>query len=392
MKKQICFMLALCLLITCSIPIVALAADKITADTTPPKEIAIVAPIKLTYDQVYTKLAKDSPNATLIALANKNDNAIATGSIEAVQRITKMEEKEKSDPTISWQLDTSDKASMRANRDFAKAQLEKNITARDNALKSSILKSYYTLQFSVSSTNLAKENMDVNAGVLKNTQLKYKLGTVSKSDLLKAEVAANDAKIKYMQAKDGKDKGFMDLNKSLGYNLMQELILTTGITEIALPTATLDATIKNALVNRNEIAEAKYNYEMSAMSLNALSAYPHSSAKYQIAEAAYIGAKAEFSTIYQEIEMDVRNKYAAMMTNYEAVKLGKISVANADENIRLAELQYNAGLITLTDMNSILVGSYITKQQFEQDLLDYALSVNDYNLAGGIGVKDVKLK
>ncbi len=91
------------------------------------------------------------------------------------------------------------------------------------------------------------------------------------------------------------------------------------------------------------------------------------------------------------VESDVRTKYMKMNEKYSAVQTGKKTVENAKETERLAQLQYDAGMATLSDVESAQLGYYTAQLDYSKALLEYNLAVNDYELASTVGTTPAKI-
>jgi outer membrane protein TolC len=76
----------------------------------------------------------------------------------------------------------------------------------------------------------------------------------------------------------------------------------------------------------------------------------------------------------------------AMNEKYSAVQTGKKAVENAKETERLTRLQYDAGMATLSDVETAQLGLYNEQLAFSKALLQYNLAVNDYELSSTVGV------
>lgn len=345
------------------------------------------APIKLSLDDAYKKMLADSPGAKMADLNRQSADGVAKGYGESVQSINRAEDDEKESNTVNWFLDTSSKVMLEANQKYAKAQGPRNYQAELNGLKRDTLENYYTLKELENQATIAKDNLTLKEKLLSNTQLKYKLGTVSKSDVLKAETSVLQAKDGLIAAENGLSTMRMAFNQFMGYDLMQNVALTDTIKEVPLSTNTLAASIKNALENRNEIFNAVYNLEMSKYQLDSFKAYPRSSSKYINALMAVLSAETGSKNAPLTVERDVRTKYMEMNAKYSAVQTGKKAVENAKETERLTRLQYDAGMATLSDVETAQLGYYNEQLDYSKALLQYNLAVHDYELASTVGAE-----
>jgi Outer membrane protein len=336
-------------------------------------------PIKLSLDAAYKKMLADSPKAQIAELNKQSAVGVANGYGESVHLMNQAKES-------GLDYSTTDKNVLKLQQEYAVTQGPKNYEAEINKLKSDTLNNYFQLKELENQVQIAKDNLDLKNKLLSNTQLKYKLGTVSKSDVLKAETAVYEAKDSLLAAQDGLNKMKMGFNQFMGYdNLMQNVTLTDTIKEIPLPTKSLEASIKDALANRNEMSEADFNLKVSTLNLNNFKAYPISSSKYIKAKMSMLMAETSKKNAPLTVESDVRTKYMAMNEKYSAVQTGKKSVENAKETERLAQLQYDAGMATLPDVESAQLAYYNEQLSYSKALLEYNLAVNDYMLSSTVG-------
>ncbi len=240
-----------------------------TAVTIIPDMTFTGTPAKLSLADAYKKMLADSPGAEMAELNKQSADGVARGYGEKVRLINKSED-------AGGDYSTTDRNILKIQRTYAAAQGPKNYTTEMNGLKSDTLKNYYTLKELENQALIAKNNLTLKEKLLSNTQLKYKLGTVAKADVLEAEISVNKAKDQMIAAQNGLDTMKMGFNQFMGYNLMQNVTLTDSIKEIPLSSKSLTASIKDALAKRNEMHEAAHNLEMSKMQLENVKAYPGS--------------------------------------------------------------------------------------------------------------------
>ncbi|MBN7774056.1 TolC family protein [Clostridium aminobutyricum] len=343
--------------------------------------------ISISLDDAYKKLLAESPNVKLAQLTLDNEIAAAKGYSEKLSALHQAEK-----DTSGWGVDTSSKPMLQANKAYGLVQAPKNYEATINSIKAKAYEMYYTYKYTEAQVQVAKDNLDRSQAVYNSTMLKYKLGTVSKLDTLNAETTLNTAKDQYNLAVNGLEQVKLNFNLFMGYNIHQKLTLTDSLSDIALPSKTLDTSIQEALTNRNEISEANYNVQMTQLALNNVKDYPSSSATYQNAKVALMMAQEAQKTEPSKIEIDVRTKYMDMVQKHEAVKSGKVSYDNSKETVRLGQLQYDSGVITITDLSGIMLNAFQTQQEYYKAMLDYNLAVDQYNLASGVGTATATIK
>lgn len=341
-------------------------------------------PIKLSLDEAYKKMEADSPQAEVAALNKQRDLGISQGYSEKVRLLNKSEK-------AGGDYSTTDKNILSIQKEYAATQAAKNFDSEMKLLRSDTMKNYYTLKELENQVQIAKDNLTLKEKLLSNTQLKFKLGTVAKTDLLQAEISVNEAKDQLLAAQNGLSTAKMGFNQFMGYSLMQNVTLTDTIKEVAMPKKSLSDTIKDALKNRNEILDAEYKLKVSTLNLDNYKAYPKSSSKYTDAKMSMLLAETNMKNAPLTVESDVRSKYMAVNEKYSAVQTGKKSVENAKETERLAQLQYDAGMATLSDVEGAQLAYYKAQIAYSKGLLEYNLAVYAYELAGTVGTKPVEL-
>lgn len=401
--KKTALILTLTLLTAGALPAGAFAADAPEAQTS-------AAPITLTLEQAYDAL-KDSPQMQMIDIQYTADRAVASGYAEGASSIADAKAyldllydtiQITSNPadklvlqseynSILSTLSGTNENLIKANRDFAKEILEQNKTARLNELNLSLMRTYYGVKNVETLTAIAKENLDITQKTYDQTALKYNLGTASKMELLNAESDLNTAKNGYTEAANGLAQAKMGFNMYMGYDLHQEVILASEVAEIEMPEITLEEAIKEALANRLSIKNAEQSLKTTKMNAGNYTAYPSSSSTYLAGKASVLGAQTAYDMAAPTVEMDVRTKYMAMTLAKQKVESGKLTVANAKEVHRLAELQYQNGLCTLTQVQAAQLG-YIAAQNTQASaLLEYNLAVQEFIYSYGCGTEAITL-
>ncbi|MBR6015295.1 MAG: TolC family protein [Firmicutes bacterium] len=286
---------------------------------------------------------------------------------------------------LKYSMSSASKTDIQRTKKYAESILEPNDKARHNALDLQSIEMYYKLKSAEEGLAISKESYEISKTVYEQTQKKYKLGTVSKVDLLNAELDLAEAKDKLTSTENGVKQARMGFNILFGYELMQPVTLTDSIAVPTLPAIGVEDAVKSALANRNEVKEAAYLLENAEKNLSSFSAYPRTSAKYLQAKVAYLGVKASCDMVPQTVEQDIRTQYDAMHQYYDALQTGEKSVANAKETLRLTQLQYNSGLVTYTTVQQVrlLYESALLSQASAK--LNYALAVEKFNMSIDVG-------
>ncbi len=362
----------------------------------------VLTPVALTFEGALKQM-EDSPQMKLIKIQALGDKAAATGSNEGMKDLRDAENNIESlrvaaqaDPTLQpayWaavgSYDSSKFSQVRIRTNFVYSILEANDTARKNSLNLKILDTYYGVKNVEEREKIARDNCEISKSLYETTLSKYKLGVVSKMDLLSAETEYQAAKDGLMAASNGLAQAKMGLNMFFGYGLDQEVQLITQMTEPTLPAIKLDQAVAKAMENRLEVKEAKNNLELAQENLKEYYAYPKNSSRYLGAEAKVLSAQTAVDIMPARIQKDVRTKHMTMMEKYQAVQSGKKAVENANEVYRLAKLQYDKGVTVLTVPQKAQLGVAKAKTDYSTALLELYKSIEDFNYSYGVGVEAV---
>ncbi len=311
-------------------------------------------------------------NATRLALA---------GNLVSAAAVTEMAN------SSEYELSGTSQADLNKLKAYAIDIVEPNDKARRNALDLQSVEMYYNLKAAEEGLATVRESYNLAQTIYNQTQKKYSLGTVSKVDLLNAELDFAEAKDKLTSTENGVKNARMGFNILFGYELMQPVTLTDSIIAPSLPAITVEDAVASALKNRNEMREAEYTKDAIETEFDKVSAYPRTSVKYLQAKIKYLGAKAACDMVPVTIEQDIRTQYDNMHQQYDALQTSAKNVANAKETLRLTQLQYNSGLVTYNTVQQVrmLYESALLGEASAR--LSYALAVEKFNMSIDVGVK-----
>lgn len=346
--------------------------------------------IKLSLEEA-VELTLTSSSGIQIAKINKMNNLAKTE--EYYQNISALSQQdEQASQAGSWASSSSrtSKEMARMSAAFATAQSEKNYEAELNSLKRSAVKQYFDTLYARDTARIASENVSNQELILKNTNAKYKLGLIAKKDVLAAEVSLNQARVDLMNAQNAYAQAQMNFNLYFGFPVMQAVTLTDTLKVTEPELAALEEAIPLALAARNEIAGANYTFDLQKLNLKEVgNNYSMTSARYYSAQASLMNAEKAAMEAPATVEIDVRTKYMALEAAKAGADLGKLSMEKAKESYRLANLSYNAGKMTLADVQAAQIASFQSELSYAKNLLTYKLAILDYEQSMTVGTTRV---
>jgi outer membrane protein TolC len=259
---------------------------------------------------------------------------------------------------------------------------------------------------------------------LKDARKMFEMGLVTKLDILKTEVALKDAETKITQnenyLKIAKSNFNFILNRSLEHEFIPEDILEKEIepsdyqwwkntaqnqrNEIKSFEKLVSIYNKNVQIEKSNLYPQVYfffNYNFEKGTQTSIENWEDNwntgiSLSYDIwncgetrkkikkAEKAREEIEKQLELIRNSVEIEVRNAYLNLLSAEKKIEQGKKQNESAEENLRVAELLYNEGLATTTDVIDANTALIQAKNSFFDYLYEYQISFAELEKASGI--------
>jgi outer membrane protein TolC len=275
----------------------------------------------------------------------------------------------------------------------------------------------------------ARAEIDSRTRQLQLARGRYDVGSVTKSDVLLAEIELNRAEVAVLQAIQQLEEARLGLRRLLGGALPERPLALTTDFQVFQPAYDVEDLIGRALRDHPSLRETRARQEADAAQLwIARSAYlPTLSLQYSIqrtaadtvdfawsdfAEQSFLGlalnwqvfsgfdrhnqtsqanaalqsARAEEVRRSLQIEQDVRTAFSRLETAYASHQVARRSVELAAEDLRLGEARYRTGTGSFVD----LVDARTRSAQADVDLIsatyDFYLALVQLELATGLNL------
>lgn len=262
-------------------------------------------------------------------------------------------------------------------------KLKKEYLKKD--IKHNVMLAYYGALQATDYVNITESSL---ANMQKNKDIvdkKFDLGLVSKSDVLMADIALDEAKMNMEKAKEDMQKAFRGLNMVLNYPLNTKLELTSGFEQEEF-TADLDKDIESAYETRFDMIQVQHNYELVKLDFetNAYK-YTPNTYRYRYKESSLLKMENLLESSRQNVEFDIRNKYDSINSAYRQIKLANANVERAKEGMRITEQLYDIGMATVQDVKESVVHLYGAELALSGAISNYNLAILEYNKAVQLG-------
>ena len=290
-------------------------------------------------------------------------------------------------------------------------------------------KGFYGYLITKDFVSVAEEAVEIAEKHLNNVKSLYKVGMASKFDLLRSEVQVTNLKPQLIKARNNLIIAELSLKTLLGLDLSQPIEIKGEMTYKPFE-PDLDEFISRALVNRPEVSQLRYQKQMAGemLKLTRASGLPNLAILttynfwayrfnfkkdtwqdyYSINLVVTVPLFAGFSTharvarskaMIREIEFgrkgieglikfEVRQAVLKLAEAKESLLSQEKNVDQAQESLRIVELNFVEGMATNLDVSSTQAALSQAKTYYSQALYDYVLSLAQLDKAMGVGWND----
>ena len=329
---------------------------------------------------------------------------------------------------LSWNLYTG--GAVEAQIGQAKIALDNSKLSYANALqqiKLSATTAYFSLLEARNMVTLDQEAVDRLEAHLKNVQLQFDVGTVAKTDVLRSQVELANAKQTLIKAQNSYDVAVAQLNNVIGMPLGTEIKLKEELQYQPYSGGTLDDSIQYALTKRPDVLQTTANIESNKKALDAARAGYRptvgvaasqgwtdnelpgtdvnsgwsatlttsmnvfdaglTDGKVKSAKAGLGKAEEQARQTQDSARLEVRQAYLNMVAAEKQIETSKVAVDQAEEDYKIAQVRYSAGVGTNLDVMDAQVSLTQAKTNYIQALYDFNTSKANLQKAMGVPVQ-----
>ena len=312
-------------------------------------------------------------------------------------------------------------------------QARYNLQSTEEALRQSkhvtvfnTKRAFYGYLLAEEFVKVAEEAVEVTEKHFKNVKSLYKVGIASKFDLLRSEVQVANLKPQLIKARNNLKIAELSLKTLLGLDLSKSVKIKGDLAYEAFE-PDLEACLTRALLNRPEISQLRYQKQMAREALKLARAvnlptlalagtYNFWADKLNFRKdiwQSYYAVNlvltvplfngfttsarvAQSRAMIKEIELnqkgfrdmvkfEVRQAILRIKEAKESLLSQEKNVEQAQESLRIAELNFSEGLATTLDVSSVQAALSQAKTNYSQALYDYVISLAELDRAMGVG-------
>ena len=316
-------------------------------------------------------------------------------------------------------------AGLNAAEKQAKARYQSGVLGEELAfiqLKQTVSSAYYTLLATIDAQKVCEQSVEALQDHLRNVQAQYDVGVVAKVDLLRSEVELTSAQQDLLKAENQHNIAEARLNNIMG--IAQDTRLAP-MEELGYKTyaETLPRCIDHAMLHRLDLQQSRLQVKVAEAALNGAKAgwaptvsgslsnswsddrwpgtegsnwgasvgvnmnvFDSGVTKSNVARAKanLMAAKETYRQDTDNVELDVRNCYNTLREAEKRISTTQVAVAKAEEDYHIAQVRYEAGVGTNTDVLDAQVALNRARNNFNSSLYDYNLAKTALDTAMGI--------
>ncbi len=291
-----------------------------------------------------------------------------------------------------------------------------------NEMRSTVTNGYFQVLQAENMAKLSQEAVDRLNEHLKNVQAQYDVGVVAKVDVLRSQVELSNAEQDLIKAKNGYDIAVASMDRIVGLPMDTELKLV-NLLKYSPYENDMNYCLNYAADHRPELEQAKqrvkaaegallvarsgYQPSINASgshTLNKSKNWPGDGrtqwkvgigvsmtvfdsgvtmSKIHGAKEDLSKAQAQYRDTVDGVNLDVRSKYLSLREAEKRIHTTDVAVERAEEDYRIAQLRYQAGVGTNTDVIDASVALTQAKVNYLQALYDYNTSKTNLKTAIG---------
>jgi len=324
-------------------------------------------------------------------------------------------------------------AGLNASEKRYKSAYESRVLGEELAfitLKQTVSNAYYTLLAAIDSQQVCEQSVAALQDHLKNVQAQYDVGVVAKVDLLRSEVELTSAQQDLIKAENRRNIAEARLNNMMGIAQDTKLMPVEELKYTGYDRKLPDC-ISHAMLHRLDLQQSRLQVKAAEAALNGAKAgwlpsvsgslsnswadskWPGdkgsnwgagfgvsmnvfdsgvTKSNVSAAKANLMSAKESYRQDTDNVELDVRNCYNTMREAEKRISTTQVAVAKAEEDYHIAQVRYESGVGTNTDVLDAQVALHQARNNYNSSLYDYNVAKVALDTAMGIEARPADYK
>ncbi len=269
-----------------------------------------------------------------------------------------------------------------AENAWTAAQHNRALARQDLVMQ--VTQAYYEVVRTEMALELAERALAQSEAQLASTRVRHEQGMLSDVDLLAAESQVAIAELDLNRSRATHTSARMALNRVLGRNLESSFELVDALGDVQTAQIDLEKAVETALENRLEVQRARDTARLREKELE-VSDNPYTPAlSIESARLALERARVELREREIDVILEVRQNYQAVIEAQARIPIQESNVTRTKESLRIAQIRYDAGLITSIDVIEAQRAAFQAEMQAIQAVFDYQMAVARFHRSAGL--------
>jgi len=251
-----------------------------------------------------------------------------------------------------------------------------------------ITQQYYSVKLCEKLLESAQSAYELTLNNKNTIDTQFSLGLVSELDVNNAAYALNQAKA----ARDKYERNLILARKNFATHIFIDdeefvLNLTDGIEYEAFET-NLQEDVKKALESRYDVYLLKNSVKLAETKASIAKHLGTDSSTYSSANQEYVQSEVTYKNTSRLIALSVNASYNAIIDAKDALFLAEEKLKLSQQEYNIAKVQYELGMITGTQLTSIMNAVTASQIELENAKLTYKLAVEKYGYDITVGLSN----
>ena len=261
-----------------------------------------------------------------------------------------------------------------------------NLEMKENQIEYNVEKAYFDLLQMEKELNIALENLNLSKKQYEMGKKRLDVGVISEQQLLGLEMGLLQAQNVFDSTKMYLELQLMSFQNTLGLPFNQDVSLTDTIDYKKYEPINIGISIEKGLKNNTGIKTAKESYEISELTLKAVSGrFPENTYKYREQAVEVAKAAKNLETAKNGVEMSIRSAYLNLLTAEKQIITYEKTVEQAQKAVLVAELSFELGQNTATEVTQANISLMNAKSNLNKQIHAFNMALLDYEYSIGIG-------
>lgn len=257
---------------------------------------------------------------------------------------------------------------------------ERNLEAVKRQVRADVEKAYFGALLAQEAVKVRQEALSVAQEQLRLAQVGLQAGVRARPEVLAAEVQVVQAQTALRTAEKDRDLAFTALRQKLGLPADTGITLADALTPGELPDVTVDAAVQQAIANSIAVFQLQRGLAHQGKVIEIVARYLPGTYRHRKELFVQKQLEIQLEDLRNQLELGVRRSYMDMVDAYNQIAQYDKAVQQAEENLRLQRLRYEAGVGTGVEVEGAAAQLTAVRLQRLQAVYTFRISRSQFDL------------